>query len=162
MSDDLLKWKIPALFKGIQPADAYHEVERIKEKWGELTAKIILSEARDPNCVFHRYFNWNDEDAAEKFRLIQARDLLRHIEVHVISDGSPKRLRVYEVVRMQDNQGVYKNIETFSNDDIDYVAQSTAKSIKLYRDKLSNYDQFTSVVKHLDDAIEELSAVKVS
>jgi hypothetical protein len=161
MSEDLLKWKMQSLFKGIHPADAYREIERIKEKHGELTAKVLLSESANPECVFHKYFNWNNADAAEKFRLGQARDLLRNLQVHVISDGQPKQLRVYEVVSVKDGSGVFKNIETFSADDVDYVAQSVVKAITMYRDKLSNYEQFSTVVQHLNDAIEELSSIPV-
>lgn len=160
MSEDNLKWKIPSLFKGINPADAYNEIERIKEKHdGSVTAKILLAESRDPNSVFYRYFNWNDADAAEKFRLSQARDLLRNIEVHIIADGAPKHIRVYEVVKMENGNGVYKDIETLNSDDVDYIAQSTIKQISLYKTKLSNYEQFQTVVSHLNGAITELENI---
>lgn len=163
MSEDNLRWKMPALFKGISPIDAYNEIERIKTRHsGEITAKILLSESRNHKCVFHSYFNWNDEDAAEKFRLRQARDLLQNIQLHIIADGQPKTIRVFEVTKTDGNgKGVYKNIETLTPNDIEYIAVQALRALQTYRDKLSIYRQFESVIKHLDDAIIELNLLEV-
>lgn len=56
-------------------------------------------------------------------------------------------------------QGVYKNIETFSADDVDHVARVTLKQLIQFQDKLKHYSQFAIVTKHLNDAIEELQEI---
>jgi hypothetical protein len=161
MSEDNLRWKIESLFKGINIVDAYKEVERIKNKYGgEITSHILLNESRETENVFYPYFNWDDADAAEKYRLQQAGSLLRNIQVNIIADGSIKQLRVYEVVKNNETgQGVYKNIETFSADDVDHVARMTLRQLIQFQDKLKHYSQFAIVTKHLNDAIEELQEI---
>lgn len=154
------QWKLSSLLKGIDPNLAFKEFERIKNaNGGELTAKILLNASRSKDSVFHPYFNWNDADAAEKYRLRQAGDLIRNIQVHVITDGEPKNVRVYEVVKKTD-QGYYKNIESLTTDDIDYIRIQTVKALTSYRNKLSLYDQFKISVKHIDNAISELELVE--
>lgn len=155
-------WKIASLLKGLDPDEAYKEIERIKAKNnGELTAEIILKEARPVNSVLHCCFNWNDSDAAHRYRLNQASELLRNIQVNVISDGEPKNVRVYEVVRRQEGKGVYKNIETLTSDDVEYIRIQCVKALTSYRNKLATYDEFRLSVKHLDNAISELEVMQL-
>jgi hypothetical protein len=43
----------------------------------ELQPQDVVDAARDPKHILHGQFNWNDAEAAERYRLIQARELLR-------------------------------------------------------------------------------------
>lgn len=154
-------WKMASLLRGVDADDAYREIERIKAKHnGELTAEILLKEARPVNSVLHHCFNWNDSDAAHRYRVNQARELLQNIQVSIVSDGEPRKVRVYEVVRRQEGKGVYKNIETMTSDDVEYIRVQVVKALTSYRNKLSVYDQFRLSVKHLDNAISELGVLE--
>lgn len=154
-------WKMASLLRGVDPKVAYEEVERIKNKYsGELTAEVLLKESRPVNAVLHSCFNWNDSDAAHRYRLGQAKELLQNIQVNVVSDGEAKKVRVYEVVKHQDGKGVYKNIETFTSDDMDFIRLQVMKSITNYRNKLSVYKEFQKAVKHLDNALSELEILE--
>jgi hypothetical protein len=154
-----LNFRLKSLLKGIAPEKAYAEVERIRSEYGEITAKILLDVSRNKDSVFHDYFNWNDADAAEKYRLRQARDLLKNIQVNIVSDGEARNVRVYEIVKRKDGEGIYKNIETLTSDDVEYVRQQVVKALMSYRNKLATYDQFKLSVKHLDNAISELEVL---
>lgn len=48
---------------------------------GHLVPAAVVDAARDTKSVLHRHFEWNDKAAAEKFRLDQARSLIRCIHV---------------------------------------------------------------------------------
>lgn len=157
MSNAEFNWKIASLLKGTDPKVAYDEIERIKQKHkGELTAEILLNESRPVNSVLHHCFNWNDSDAAHRYRLGQARDILKNITVNIISNGEPKNVRVYEVVKRVEGKGLYKNIESFTSEDVEYIRMQAIKSLTQYRNKLAAYDEFRLSLKHLDNAISEL------
>jgi hypothetical protein len=48
---------------------------------GHLVPAAVVDAARDAKSVLHKHFEWNDKTAAEKFRLDQARSLIRSIHV---------------------------------------------------------------------------------
>lgn len=56
-------------------------LERIRDRYGKLTAKTVLTEARKPKHVLHGQFEWDDSTAAEKYRLAQAGMLIRAVVV---------------------------------------------------------------------------------
>lgn len=51
------------------------------EHAGELHPQAVVDGARPPESPLHRYFEWNDQRAAEAFRVDQARALIRSIRV---------------------------------------------------------------------------------
>lgn len=54
---------------------------------GELTPRAVVEGARDPGSALHPHFDWNDAEAAEKWRVEQARDLIRCIRVDDLDSG---------------------------------------------------------------------------
>lgn len=56
---------------------------------GELTPKDVVDDARNPNSPLHSFFEWNDGDAAEQYRLQQARGLIRSVVAIYIREEEP-------------------------------------------------------------------------
>lgn len=46
---------------------------------GELTPPAVVEAARDKKHILHRHFEWDDAEAANRYRLDQARGLIRSI-----------------------------------------------------------------------------------
>lgn len=59
------------------------ELAKIKKKLGEVTNQHIVDAARDAKNPLHKFFEWNKDVAAEKYRLIQAGEIVRSIRVFV-------------------------------------------------------------------------------
>lgn len=53
------------------------QLELIRDKHGDLNDRIVVDEARNPKHPLHDRFEWDDSIAGEKYRLSQARELLR-------------------------------------------------------------------------------------
>ena len=51
------------------------------KKGGHLTPHATVDAARDPRHALHPHFEWNDEVAAEAYRLDQARSIIRMIRI---------------------------------------------------------------------------------
>jgi hypothetical protein len=60
-------------------------IELAKQNSGHITAEQVVAAARDENSPLHDYFDWDDTTAAEKYRLMQGRTLIRTVryEFHV-------------------------------------------------------------------------------
>jgi hypothetical protein len=152
-------WKIPSFAKNIDIDLAMEEMERIESLYGSLTPQNILDASRPKNALFHTLFQWDDTLAAEHYRLQQARTILNNIEVTVVSDGSPKQINVYEVVKQQSSGQIYKSINSMTLDDIDFIKQRTLKELTILKDKLSMYKEFSKVTSSLHQAIEDLNVI---
>lgn len=53
------------------------------ERDGRLLPADVVEAARDPASPLHSHFEWNDSAAAEKYRLDQARTLIRSVKIEV-------------------------------------------------------------------------------
>lgn len=70
---------------------AGNEIERLKElNGGILNPEIVLKAAKPKGSILHSCFEWDDTSAAAKYRLEQARYLIRAIEVVYIGDDGEK------------------------------------------------------------------------
>ena len=54
------------------------------EKKGRITAHAVLDAARPASSPIHDCFDWNDSEAAEKWRLEQARELIRRVKIELV------------------------------------------------------------------------------
>lgn len=79
-----------------------NELLRIKRVRGKLTPDIVLEEARNKSSVLHRFFEWNERTAASKFRIEQARLLLRIITVQI--DGR-EPVRAFVNIDVENGEG---------------------------------------------------------
>ena len=64
--------------KNVDAQTAGEECKRVADTIG-LTAENLLNENRTDGTPLHDYFEWRDDVAAEKYRLTQAKDIIRSI-----------------------------------------------------------------------------------
>lgn len=149
------EWKLASFAKGIDPDDAVKELERIESIYGSLTPDNILKESYLEDSILHPLFEWNDNSAAQNYRLQQARNLLNNVTVKIIHNGEPRQISVYEVVNLGEDR-CYKHIESLTPTDIEQVKKATIRELNNLKNKLSIYKDFQVTISHLDDAIGSL------
>ena len=63
---------------------------------GFLKPEDVVERARSPNSALHRYFEWDNNDAAEAFRLQQARQVVRAVVRYLpAANRQPLAVRAY-------------------------------------------------------------------
>lgn len=62
---------------------------------GALTPQLVVAAAVDPDSPLHERFTWDDDEAADKYRLVEARRLLNRIIVVATVDGHPVEQRAF-------------------------------------------------------------------
>jgi hypothetical protein len=91
------------------------ELERIERENGKLTPIDVINEARSISSPLHEVFDWDDNSAAEKFRLVQARGLINHITVEIKYDHTTKEQKAWFSVNTTPNNNevdiAYVNVE---------------------------------------------------
>ena len=70
------------------------ELEAIEKAHGIVTPQAVVERARDPGSAMHNRFEWNDGEAAAKYRLEQARQILR-VTVKYVGDVEKRPITAY-------------------------------------------------------------------
>jgi hypothetical protein len=81
----------------------YDEVKKIYDIEKKITPSKILELAKDPNHPLHVHFEWDDEVAANKYRLIQARDLINQILITIINEDKSRVNKVRAFLSFSEN-----------------------------------------------------------
>jgi hypothetical protein len=95
------------------------ELQRLYDEHHHLTPRIVLEDARDESSALHSQFEWDDDAAAEQYRLVQAARLIRRIRVrYVAPDGDDERsVRQYlSIQRANAPTPVYEQTEDIASD----------------------------------------------
>lgn len=145
------KWKIAGLGKGVDVALVVEELTRLQEVNRILTPEVVVRAAEDNNSILHKLFEWDENKAAYNWRLQQARTILNNIEVTIITDGEPREIAVFEVTTRSEG---YKSVDTFTNEDVDFVRSSILRQLNTMKSKLKTYKEFDKVLFYIDKAIE--------
>lgn len=100
-------------------------LQKLEKKNGKLTPGIVVENARPENSPIHSYFEWDDDAAADKYRLWQARQLIAR--VYIINDPKDEedklvKVRVFHSIDVSDDEEAdenrqYMNIVKIMSDD---------------------------------------------
>lgn len=122
------------------------ELEGI-EKESELTNYNVLDFAkRNTRSELNKCFEWNDTIAGEKYRLVQANQLLQSISI-VISDTEPEEVtKAFVNIKTKEETRIFKNIVSVIENDEEY---SQLKE-KAKRDFISYKNKYDKILKLKD------------
>lgn len=60
------------------------EIDKMaKRRRGKITPQQVLDAARDEDNPLHSFFDWDDDEAAENWRLHQARTLIKSVKIEI-------------------------------------------------------------------------------
>lgn len=140
-------WRTGTCFK----ADAQKVYEEITAIGGSATTKQILDKARDEKTELHKCFEWNDTEAAEKWRMHQARNVACALVLKERHEEKKPPLRLVQ----QTEIGVYKPTVLIMQDKDEY-AKLLARALA----ELNSFKAKYQTLVELDgvfDAIEQLA-----
>lgn len=60
-----------------------NELQTIYDESGTLTPVLVVERARNPEHPLHKRFDWNNDDAGDRWRLHQAAQLIRSVTVNI-------------------------------------------------------------------------------
>lgn len=98
-------------------ADQQAELRGLATKDGRLEPRRIVDHAMNPSSSLHGLFTWDDQQAAEKYRLQQAREVIRTLRVTMTINRV--EVRIPEYIRDPDagaQDGTYRHIAHVKTD----------------------------------------------
>lgn len=151
------KWKTPGFYK-IPAQAAGEELERIKTANGELTANGIVDASRPEAAILHSLFNWNDTEAAEKWREQQARNMTDNLVTVCVIGSTREQVPVRAFVHLQND---YKPISvvTSSEELTDQMLRNAMRELKAFEFKYKTLTQLTKVMEAIGEL--EIEGAKI-
>lgn len=91
-------------------SDLRTQLTGIYQQHGELTPQIVVDEARPDGAPLHDRFEWNDNIAGEKYRLVQAAQIIRAVRIEYISPGSEEKkfIRAFSSLHQASEDGIHQ------------------------------------------------------
>lgn len=78
------------------------QLEEVRSEYGRLTPAALVDAARPEDHPLHTRFEWDDAVAGERYRLDQAREIIRSYRIkYADTPTKPKTIRGYVSVRSE-------------------------------------------------------------
>lgn len=124
---------------------------------GLLMPETVVEFARNPETALHSRFEWDDTEAAKRYRLIQARQVIR-VTVSVLPNENESVYRVFASLREdRANGGGYRMMVDVMTDDQmrrRLLAQA-ADDFKLWQKKYQQLKELAPVFAQMDLIMEQ-------
>lgn len=79
------------------------EIRRLENESGMINPVDVVEAAREENSPLHSHFEWDDSEAAQQYRLVQARNLIR-VCVEYIDNGKQEKMLVHAFVSLSSDR----------------------------------------------------------
>ena len=128
-----------------------------REHGGELRPQVVVDAAREESSPLHAMFDWDDSTAAEKYRLWQARTIIRvTVQYQPLGNREPVLTRVFASLtsHREDDSGYRVMVDVMG--DVDLRAQLLADAraeMKRFAAKYRHLVELAGVFAAMDDAL---------
>lgn len=125
------------------------ELLAIYREHGELTPALVVAEATNPDHALHSRFEWNDGEAARKWREEQAGQLIRSVRITFMAADGPADLRAFVAVREPQSSSVYRPTEEVVADPFarELLLREMERDWKVFKRRYSHMVEFVELVR---------------
>lgn len=145
-------WGNPIVKKDVSAVIS--ELSALQNAEGEIKAEMVVEAAKNKESVLHNYFVWDNKEAARRYRLQQASELLRRIEVKVIKDGESRTLRAFEITKrpQMDDQSTYIH----TGFDSERAREISLQDVHRIINRLSAFEEYSMLIPVLNSVATTL------
>ena len=98
---------------------AHQELEQLVKSNGALSPQLVVDAARHNNSALHSFFEWDDSVAGEKYRIEQARGVIKMFRIEVPVGGEVVITAQYQIAGSPvrgDSEPHYEDVLVIMND----------------------------------------------
>jgi hypothetical protein len=138
------------------------ELELVRKKHrGRLKPEDVVDFARNPKTQLHKCFEWDDTEAAQRFRLMQAREVIRVAVVVLPNTNAPVRAYVSLQRDRKTGRGYRATAQVLSDGQLreELVAEALA-DMEMFKLRYHVLKELARVFDAMDKAVKTLAPVK--
>ena len=135
-------WRIQGYYK----ADAQKVAEEIG--FGKFTPMEVFEKAKDETTELHKCFEWNDSIAAEKYRLEQAKNIIRML----VYEKETKEQAVVRYYAKTETNHVYQPTKQFlvQEDEYQGLLRRALAELEAFKKKYHTLTELESIFEALE------------
>ena len=135
-------WRIQGYYK----ADAQKVAEEIG--FGKFTPMEVLEKAKDETTELHKCFEWNDSIAAEKYRLEQAKNIIRML----VYEKETKEQAVVRYYAKTETKHVYQPTKQFlvQEDEYQGLLRRALAELEAFKNKYHTLTELEGVFEAME------------
>lgn len=149
-------WKDGFPDRGIEPQTVGERLELLRERHGgTLDPADVVADARRSRSPLHKFFEWNDSEAAEQYRLEQARKLIRAVVI-IMPDLPRRPVRAFVSVRQDgDTERSYTSTVAAMESPAlrAQVLASARAELANWRQRYRNLEEFSKLFDQIDSQL---------
>lgn len=135
---------------GFFKADANKCANEILSIDGKITRESVLEKARDEKTELHKCFEWDDSIAAEKYRLVQAGEVIRLIVIdeEKVPEDRPE-IRILHITEKGDG---YKPIQMIVKQEDEYqkLLANAWSELRAFKVKYACLEELREILDMID------------
>jgi len=121
---------------------------------GHLLPKAVVNAARNDRSPLHRFFEWDQEVAAEAYRLDQARTLIRSIKI--VDDDRDEPAPAFISIAGKGGTSYRSLSDVLSNSDLQLAAlQSAERDLRSFEKRYQAMAEICAIVRAAREKIAE-------
>lgn len=135
-------WRIQGYYK----ADAQKVAEEIG--FGKFTPTEVLEKAKDETTELHKCFEWNDSIAAEKYRLEQAKNIIRML----VYKKENKEQQVVRYYAKTETKHVYQPTKQFlvQEDEYQGLLRRALAELEAFKNKYHTLTELENIFEAME------------
>lgn len=147
------KWRNGASYP-VKAQEAGEYLHDMSEKNGGITAADVLEDARDEDSLLHPCFEWHDQKAAEKYRLLQAVKLVGDLVcVAVREESEPTYIQAFCNTEKKEygKTATYKPVEVALSDEAERacILENAKRDAATFARKYEMLMEFSGVITEI-------------
>jgi Holliday junction resolvase-like predicted endonuclease len=137
------------------PHAAGERLEALRQQAeGELTSSAVVNDARSQGSPLHSFFEWDDTEAAEQYRLHQARNLIRSVVVTYGNDlvASARSVVAFVNIKTADTQFYTSTAAAMSDrEQRAIVLRQAWQDLQAFRRRYGELTEFAALFMTMDE-----------
>ncbi len=127
--------------------------EKLHKEYGEISPEIIVEKAKDEKNILHDYFEWDDTKAAHKYRLEQAREIIRCIVVQ--TDKGEKTRAVVSVSVSYNEKRSYQPLNLVLNNDYakSMLLEQAKRDVQIFIAKYRTLTELSGIISEMEKIV---------
>lgn len=123
------------------------ELKTIESRDGVITPNAVVAEAEHETSPLHKYFDWDDSEAASNWRLHQARLLINSVKIELVGKDVEGFYNVKVTVGTELQQGYVSAERVMSDKDLhSQVIKEAVKELKYWQVKYNTLSELDGVI----------------
>lgn len=155
----VFEWKDGAAIQGmskVKPQLVGETLEKIEARHGALRPGYLVDEARPAASPLHPLFEWDDADAAEKYRLWQARKVIGSVVVSRIDNREvQKPISAFASILQESGRSYISMVTAMDNaGQREAILRNAKADLVHWRNKYQALQEFSEMFAVIDRVIE--------